>query len=109
MLLMEHRTPQGLEIRMFGREAKRIFGVKVNKHDHDETEDELKLRFARVLRETNFAAIATVYAIAPDFPKQEKVTQIQRTTKQRGRAVMPPLTLTDETPIPKFLTEQKKG
>jgi hypothetical protein len=109
MLMMEHRTPQGLEIRMFGREAKRIFGVRVDRNERDETEDELKARFAEVLKTTNFAAIAEVFSVTREKPAQ-KPTQKSETVS-RGRRKSSSMMIVDRNagdPIPQFLSEPKK-
>lgn len=105
MLMMEHRTPQGLEIRMFGKEAKRILGFKVNRNDRDETEEELQARFARVLRETNFAAIAEVFAVE----KMERPTPTEKKAKRVTVApAQPQLALKETDAIPSFLAVPKK-
>jgi hypothetical protein len=108
MLMMEHRTPLGLEIRMYGKEAKRVLGVRINKNEHDETEEELRERFARALAIELGATnpIALVYSVKhlknlPDTSPAER-------KKRAPRAIMPTLNLPETAAIPRFLTEPKK-
>lgn len=105
MLIMEHRTPHGLEIRMYGKEARRVWGVKVDRNERDETEEELKARFAAVLASTDFAAIAKVYAVNQTGPAA--ATPAARKHKPRRAAVMPQLQLTEAEAIPSFLGPKK--
>lgn len=105
ILPMEHRTPSGLVITMYPREAKRFLGFKLDRNEKDETEEELKARFARVLAETDFDAIARVYQVKEQpAPKAQPVVKV-RVRKAPAQSM---LQLNQDQAIPKFLTEPKK-
>lgn len=108
ILPMEHRTPSGLVITMYPREAKRFLGFKLDRNERDETEEELKARFARVLASTDFDAIARVYQVREQTPEASPVARVAR--PPRKKAALPALQLTSKQeapPLPKFLTEPK--
>ena len=101
ILPMEHRTPSGLEIRMYPKEAKRLIGIKLDRNARDETDEELKARFARALAETDFDAIAKVYQIKD----QKAPAPVVKPTRGRAPKALPPMKQ-DEL-LPSFLTAKK--
>jgi len=107
ILPMEHRTPSGLEIRMYPKEAKRAFGFKLDRNEKDETEDELKARFARVLAETDFEAIVRVYQLKEQQPPAPAPVAKAKPRKKASPPVLQLGAKQEMPPLPKFLTEPK--
>lgn len=104
---MEHRTPLGLEIKMYPREARRWFGIKFDKKERDETEAELKARFAHALSVTDFDAIAKVYSVKDLAPTSAPATQKPRAKTARVTPA-PTGAMKSDVPLPMFLTTPKK-